>query len=206
MSSQPIAPDKNQITAVILSGGRGQRMAGEDKGWVELNDEPFIEHTLKRLQQQTNKIMISANRSLERYQQLGINVVTDQHSDFPGPLAGIYAALVHIETDWLLTVPCDTPLFPSELLQRFVSELSDKPNLIAVASDGKYLQPVFCLIHRSLSGSLKDFLDKGNHKTGLWIRQQNPLQVVFDDNEFQFTNINTPDELQSFIASQDKST
>jgi molybdopterin-guanine dinucleotide biosynthesis protein A len=203
MLSPPAAPTKNQVTAVILSGGRGQRMAGEDKGWVELNDEPFIEHTLKRLQQQADRIIISANRSLDRYQQLGIKVVTDQHADFPGPLAGIYAALTQMETDWLLTVPCDTPLFPSDLLQQFVDALTDSPNHIAVASDGAFLQPVFCLIHRSLADSLKNFLDNNGHKTGLWIRQQQPLEVVFNDNDAQFININTPEELQNFLASQD---
>ncbi|MEJ2141521.1 MAG: molybdenum cofactor guanylyltransferase MobA [Gammaproteobacteria bacterium] len=205
MTEQPIPPQPGQVTAVILSGGRSQRMAGEDKGWVELNDEPFIEHTLKRLGRQTDNIMISANRSLDRYQQLGIKVVTDQHSDFPGPLAGMYAALTEMETDWLLTVPCDTPLFPNDLLQRFISELSENPNRIAVASDGKYLQPVFCLIHRSLADNLKNFLDSDGHKTGLWIRQQKPLEVVFADGDRQFININTLAELQDFIASQDNS-
>lgn len=206
MSSLPAPPDKSQITAVILSGGRGQRMEGKDKGWVDLDSVPFIEHTLKRLQRQTGNIIISANRSLERYQGLGVKVVADLHDNFPGPLAGIYAALTQIETDWLLTVPCDTPLFPGDLLQRFIKELSDNPNRIAVASDGNYLQPVFCLIHRSLSFSLKNFLDSGSHKTGLWIRQQHPLEVVFDEDELQFININTLDELQDFLQQQDVTT
>lgn len=203
--NSPVPPTVDQVTAVILSGGRGQRMEGADKGWVELNHEPFIEHTLKRLQQQTSNIIISANRSLDRYQQLGISVIPDQHTNFPGPLAGIYAALTKIETDWLLTVPCDTPLFPEDLLQRFISELTDKPNRIAVASDGKYLQPVFCLIHRSLADNLKTFLDNDGHKTGLWIRQQQPLEVVFDNNDLQFTNINTLAELQHFLDLHGKS-
>lgn len=200
--STPPPPLINQVTAVILSGGRGQRMAGEDKGWLELKDEAFIEHALKRLQQQTSNIMISANRTLDRYQQLGIKVVTDQHANYPGPLAGIYAALTAMQTEWLLTVPCDTPLFPGDLLQRFITALQKQPNNIAVASDGQYLQPVFCLIHRSLADSLKSFLDNDGHKTGLWIRQQDPLEVVFDDHELQFTNINTPDELKNFLALQ----
>ena len=204
MKNPPSAPQINDVTAVILSGGRGQRMAGEDKGWVELDNEAFIEHTLNRLQLQTSNIIVSANRSLERYQQLGIKVVTDKHANFPGPLAGIYAALTEIQTDWLLTVPCDTPLFPNDLLQRFISELEQQPHAIAVASDGQYLQPVFCLIHRSLVDSLKTFLDSDEHKTGLWVRQQHPLQVVFQDNNSQFININTPDELTQFLESQDK--
>ena len=204
MKNPPSAPQINDVTAVILSGGRGQRMAGEDKGWIELDNEAFIEHTLNRLQLQTSNIIVSANRSLERYQQLGIKVVTDKHENFPGPLAGIYAALTEIQTDWLLTVPCDTPLFPNDLLQRFISELKKQPHTIAVASDGQYMQPVFCLLHRSLADSLKTFLDIDEHKTGLWVRQQDPLQVVFQDNNSQFININTPDELTQFLESQDK--
>lgn len=202
MNKQPPAPQTKDVTAVILSGGRGQRMSGEDKGWLELSDEAFIEHALQRLKRQTNNIIISANRSLQRYQQLGFRVVTDQHADYPGPLAGIYAALVEMETDWLLTVPCDTPLFPADLLQRFISGLEKQPNNIAVASDGQYLQPVFCLLHRSLAASLKAFLDNNEHKTGLWIRQQDPLVVVFADNDRQFININTPAELQQFLDTQ----
>jgi molybdenum cofactor guanylyltransferase len=130
--------------------------------------------------------------------------VVDQHADFPGPLAGIYAALTQMETDWLLTVPCDTPLFPEDLLQRFTSALEKTPNRIAVASDGKYLQPVFCLIHHSLAESLKTFLDNDGHKTGQWIRQQNPLEVIFEDNDAQFFNINSLEELQTFIELQGK--
>lgn len=197
--TKPISPPLiNTISAVILAGGRGQRMDEKDKGWIELNGKPLVEHTLQRLQQQTSNILISANRNLEQYRQLGNNIIVDQHPDFPGPLAGIYAALTQIETDWLLTVPCDTPLFPSDLLIRFITELTEQPQRIAVARDEKYLQPVFCLIHRSLSADLKTFLDEGGHKTGQWIRQNNPVEVLFNDSALQFFNINSPDDLQQF--------
>lgn len=201
MSEADCPPKIETISAVILAGGRSQRMGEKDKGWIALNGTPLIEHMLQRLRQQTTNIYISANRNLEKYQQLGVNIIVDQHPDFPGPLAGIYAALSQIETDWLLTVPCDTPLFPDDLLPRFISALTELPHhRIAVARDENYMQPVFCLIHRSLADNLKSFLDGDGHKTGQWIRQNDPLEVQFTDSTLQFFNINSPDDLQQLSA------
>lgn len=198
MANSVSPPQINNTSAVILAGGRGQRMGEQDKGWIPLNDNTLIEHTLQRLQLQLADISISANRNVDKYQKLGVPVIIDQHPDFPGPLAGIYAALSQIKSEWLLTVPCDTPLFPSDLLNQFINALSQQPGLIAVATDQQYMQPVFCLIHSSLADKLKAFIDEGGHKTGQWIKQNNPVEVMFKDNALQFFNINSPDDLQHF--------
>lgn len=200
MANPVSSPQLKTISAVILAGGRGQRMDEQDKGWITLDGTSLIELTLQRLQRQTTNIYISANRNLDKYRQLNTPVIIDQHADYPGPLAGIYAALSQIESEWLLTVPCDTPLFPADLLSQFIKALTRQPHLIAVATDERYMQPVFCLIHRSLAANLKEFLDEGHHKTGQWIRQNNPVEVMFKDNALQFFNINSPDDLEQFHA------
>lgn len=194
------SPCDDNTTAAILAGGRGQRMHGEDKGWIMLNGKPLVEHVLERLQKQVTHIMISANRNQASYQALGFPLVTDEHSEYPGPLAGIYSALQHNDREWLLTVPCDTPLFPDNLMEKLADAIRGTDRLIAVAHDGDFMQPVFCLLHRSLAASLKQFLDSGGHKTSQWIRQQPHIEVIFPADRQQFSNINTPEQLQEMAA------
>ncbi len=97
-----------QITAVILAGGRGTRMGGVDKGLVDYQGQPMIEHILARITPQVDHVMINANRHIERYQTYGVPVITDENDQFDGPLAGMQAALHHAATDWILsvTLPC----------------------------------------------------------------------------------------------------
>ncbi|MDH5570420.1 MAG: molybdenum cofactor guanylyltransferase MobA [Gammaproteobacteria bacterium] len=188
------------ITGIILSGGRATRMDGQDKGLIELKGQPFIAHVIHRLAPQVNHIRINANRNIEAYhklgQKFGYPVFTDTNQDFQGPLSGMLAAMKsETQHDWLLCVPCDAPLFPADLAERFIRSVNENSR-IAVAHDGKWMQPTFCLLHCSLADSLEQFLASGERKTGHWMRQQQAINVDFSDQKQAFANINTPEELQ----------
>jgi molybdenum cofactor guanylyltransferase len=178
------------VTALTLAGGQGSRMGGADKGWVEWQGKALVEHVLAQLVPQSTQQLISANRNLERYAQLGVPVVQDLRDGFAGPLAAIEAGLAVCETDWLLTCPVDTLNIPPDYAQRM---LAVRPS---VASKAGRLQPVFMLIHKDSLPDLRAFLDAGERKVGLWAERQGLRHVSFDDQPNALLNLNDWQALQ----------
>lgn len=189
-------PSKKNIQAHILAGGRGNRMQGADKGLLELNGKPLVEHVIERLDTQVTTISISANRNLEQYQRYDLPVIADSLQGFLGPLAGIHSALHACHTDWLLTVPVDCPLLPGDLVTRLSQAVISAHRPLAVVHDGTGLQPAFCLLHHSLTDKLQQYLEQGGRKTGDWLRQLNPALADYSDNPDAFININSPADLE----------
>ncbi|MEA3303396.1 MAG: molybdenum cofactor guanylyltransferase MobA [Pseudomonadota bacterium] len=181
-----------EITAVILAGGRGRRMGGKDKGLVVVNNLPLIEHVISAVSPQAGQLVINANRNIEEYQHYGFPVVSDTMADYQGPLAGFASTMAAAETDYIVTIPCDSPLLPADLVQRLVDALQNEDAELAVAHDGERLQPVFALIRVSLLPSLLDFLQRGDRKIDLWYAQHKMAKADFSDIPETFLNINTP--------------
>lgn len=189
----PIA-DISNITGLILAGGKARRLAEKDKGLIQLRNKRLIEHCIERLVPQTNGILINANRRQTDYQSLGYTVIADSLPDFAGPLAGLLSGLQNIKTEWMVSVPCDNPHIPANLVGKLVQVANENQCLLTVAScDGK-LQPVYCLLHRSLQNSLTKYLADGQRKVQAWVLQQTPCVVEFPDCH-EFENINTPEQL-----------
>ena len=184
----------NSITAVILAGGKGRRMAGQDKGLVELDGKPLVRHVLEAMAPQVEHILINANRNLEQYRRLGYPVVQDSLKDFQGPLAGFLSAMQVVDTPDILFLPCDGPLLPSDLVERFLTERDRTGADIAVAHDGERLQPVYALIPTRLKQDLASFLASGERKIDRWYTGQRMALVDFSDMPEIFRNINTLDE------------
>ncbi len=201
-----IAPE--EITGLILAGGRGSRMGGVDKGLQNLNGMPMALHTLLRLQMQTGQVIINANRNLAAYESFGAPVWPDVLADYAGPLAGFLTGLERCETPYLATVPCDTPRFPLDLVPRLAEALERENADIAMAAapeqdkDGQTkvrTQPVFCLLRVELLESLVDFTHKGGRKIDAWTALHKTVVVPFDqpgDDPLAFSNANTLAELQ----------
>ena len=193
-----------QITGLILAGGRAQRMGGIDKGLIPFHQKPLIETTIQRLKTQVGPILINANRNITKYAVYGYLVIMDETPDFSGPLAGFLMGLKNCKTPYLLTTPCDSPLFPEDLATKLASELEQANLDLVYASskeaDGKvWAQPVFCLMRANLQDSLISFLDKGDLKIDRWFKELKSGTVLFDDAQ-AFANANTPEELQSLEA------
>ena len=189
----------SDITGLVLAGGRAQRMGGIDKGLIPFKGIPLIESALERLKPQVHTILINANRNHSIYSSYGYPVLADEDDSFSGPLAGFVAGLKACKTPYLLTVPCDSPLFPLDLANQLVDSLKTNQVKIGYASSqdtaGKiWAQPVFCLMHKDLLGSLKIFIESGERKIDRWFAQENACSVPFA-NEKAFTNANTPEEL-----------
>jgi len=194
---------KDDITGLILAGGRGSRMGGADKGLQNHHGIPLAMHAMLRLSPQVGHLMINANRNLGAYDSFGVPVWPDALPEYPGPLAGFLAGLEHCETGYLVTVPCDTPNFPDDLVQRLAQALAAEDAELAMAAtpgpDGPQLQPVFCLMKTTLMESLVAFTHAGQRKIDRWTAQHRCATVVFDDAD-AFFNANTADELRQLQA------
>ncbi|HID45593.1 MAG TPA: molybdenum cofactor guanylyltransferase [Chromatiaceae bacterium] len=189
-----------QISAVILAGGRGSRMGGQDKGLVKLEGKPMIGHVISTIAPQTGKLLINANRNLDAYQALGYPVIRDELDGFQGPLAGILSALDHIQNPYLLCVPCDVPGLPADLAQRLSSALQNQQGDLAVVHDGEKLQPAFALIPVRLREDLRAYVGRGERKLRSWCKTHRLALADFSDKPECFANINDGTELQQFSA------
>lgn len=189
------------VTGLILAGGKGRRMGGLDKGLLQLNHKPLYQLVYECLQQQVDHILISANRHQDQYRQSACPVISDEFDNFQGPLAGILAGLKAIETGYLLVVPCDSPVFPDDLLQRMQMAMDSQSSNLAIAHDGQRLQPLFALISKALQGSLEEYLSTGHRRVSDWFLSENAVIVEFEPDPHQFKNVNTPED---FVVLADK--
>jgi molybdopterin-guanine dinucleotide biosynthesis protein A len=174
-------------------------MGGVDKGLQNYAGVPLAMHALMRLGPQVGQLMINANRNLGAYEAFGVPVWPDAAPDYAGPLAGFLAGLERCETPYLVTVPCDSPLFPDDLVQRLANAMVENDADIAMAAtregDALQVQPVFCLMKTRLLESLIQFTQGGQRKIDKWTAQHRCVDVPFED-AHAFANANTLDELK----------
>lgn len=214
MGTPATAIAASAVCAVVLAGGRATRMGGLDKGLQVFQGQPLAATALQRLRLQSGGapglMAINANRNQAEYAALGVPVWSDSVPDFVGPLAGFLVAMQQCQGrfDYVLSVPCDSPLFPLDLLQRLSAALVAEQAEIAMAlapdaqEDGSTVlrpQPVFCLMRSSLGVSLQRFIDDGGRKIGAWTASHKQVKVPFNTpaDLRAFANANTLDELHA---------
>ena len=170
-------------------------MNGVEKGLVLLQQKPLIAHVIARLQPQVDEIFINANREITQYEAFGLPVLKDENKEFIGPLAGFSLGLQHAKHDYVLTVPCDSPLLPLDLAQRLMAAFLEHPADIAVASSDENVHPVFCLMKKSVLPSLLAYIESGERKVSTWQKSQKYIEVDFSDCNDAFVNLNTFEDL-----------
>jgi molybdopterin-guanine dinucleotide biosynthesis protein A len=186
--------ERSKISAVILAGGQARRMGGSDKGLILLNGRPLIAWALERIAPQIDELFVSANRNLDQYRCFGYPVLPDASSDFRGPLAGLLSAMTGAEYPLILSVPCDTPFLPDDLVGRLADAIEESGADIAIPVCNGQVHRAICLCRRSLRPSLENFLDQNGRRVGEWQSGLRRIEVPFDD-ERQFLNLNTAGEL-----------
>ncbi len=186
-----------EVTGIVLAGGQGSRMGGVDKGLQLFRGKPMAAHVVERLAPQVDELLINANRNPEAYAQFGHRVIADEIEGFAGPLAGFERGLAHAKGDLVVTVPCDSPFLPADLVARLREALEGEQAELAVAKTGEQAHPVFSLMRRSVHASLRDFLAGGQRKIDRWYGALDVVLVSFDDEADAFLNINTREELAS---------
>ena len=191
--------DRLKITGIVLAGGQGRRMGGVDKGLQLLNGRPMIAHVIERLAPQVEDIVINANQNREAYAAFGHPVVPDAIEGYAGPLAGLHAGLQAATQALVVTVPCDSPFLPVDLVQKLAAALVASEADLAMAVTGtdatRQMHPVFCLMKTTLLPQLTHYLQTGGRKVEAWYRSGKLTEVLFED-ESAFANINTEADLR----------
>ena len=188
------------ITGIVLAGGKGSRIGGVDKGLQPLRGRPMVEWVLARFTPQVSEIIINANQNVPLYAKYEHRVVPDQIGGFAGPLAGLHAALAAARTEWVVTVPCDSPFLPRDLVARLAAAAASANATLAVARTFDQPHPVFALVRTDVAPHLSAFLEGGGRKIDAWYATLAVVEVAFDDEADAFRNINTAAELAAAHA------
>jgi molybdenum cofactor guanylyltransferase len=195
---------RQSVTALILAGGRGSRLGGQDKGLLTLRGRPLVERILAAIEPQVDAVLINANRNRDRYQRYGHPVISDPLEGFQGPLAGLAAGLAAAFTPLVVTLPCDCPRVPRDLVGRLRRAYRERAADVAMVHDGQRAQPVYALLGRDLLASLEAFLAAGERKLMGWYGQHPVVFADFSDCADIFVNVNTPEDMAHLERSQSR--
>lgn len=192
---------KNDVTAIILSGGQGIRFGGKDKGLLEWQGKPLIQHVVERLKPQVANITINCNRNIETYKALGFTVSTDLNKDYLGPLAGIQAAAQYIDTPWCLVCANDTPLLPDDLVDRLWTVAQQTQSQIAypLCKDRHHYLPA--LIETKILVRCGDYLSSGGRSLKSWYQDYRVSVADYSLEPGGFINVNNATTLAQLPGS-----
>ncbi len=192
----------NDITCVILAGGLARRMGNIDKAFVTLANQPMLAHVVERVKPQTASIIINANGDPARFADWGLPVIADTIDDFPGPLAGVLAAMEWAQanqpqTKWVVSVPVDTPFVPANLVKRLSGAITDNQADMACARSNGRNHPVVGMWPVALADNLRRALkDEALRKVDLWTGRFKLAVAEFATVPVDpFFNINRPEDI-----------
>ena len=188
--------EKKEFTAILLAGGKSSRMM-EDKGLIELQGKKMIEHTIEKLKEITEYIIIITKNPA--YRQFGYPCFGDIYKDL-GPLGGIYTGLVNSTTEINLVLGCDTPFLSSAILKSLIDK-SNSEDVLVTVHRGK-TEPLCAVYKRKCAPHFQSFLEKGKLKVTDAFAGLHMAVMNFDYEKWvindEFTNINTPEELKKY--------
>ncbi|MBD0702898.1 MULTISPECIES: molybdenum cofactor guanylyltransferase MobA [unclassified Pseudomonas] len=192
MTSNTSSPS---CSILLLAGGRGQRMGGQDKGLLQWQGEPLIAHLHRRTRALSDDLIISCNRNPERYALYADQLVHDDEGGFPGPLAGIRAGLKVARYPSLLVLPCDVPQIDSSLLDSMLSEASQHPDKPLMVRHGEHWEPLLCVIPVALAPAFEQAWSEGERSPGRIMRALHATALQCPANDIRLANLNTPELL-----------
>ncbi|HEX4548050.1 molybdenum cofactor guanylyltransferase MobA [Pseudomonas sp.] len=184
-------------SVLLLAGGRGQRMGGQDKGLIEWQGEPLIAHLQRKVRPLTDDLIVSCNRNRERYAAYADQLVSDEQSDFPGPLAGILAGLRAARLSHLLVLPCDVPRIDAALLQDMRETASQFPDKPLMLRHDDHWEPLLCVIPVALLPMFENAWNAGERSPGRIMRNLGATALQCPDNDPRLANLNTPELLNA---------
>lgn len=182
---------------LLLAGGRGQRMGGQDKGLIEWHGEPLIAHLHRKTRSLSDDLIISCNRNLEKYAPYADQLVHDDEGDFPGPLAGIRAGLKAARHESLMVLPCDVPRIDAALLHSMREAASQHPDTPLTLRHGEHWEPLLCIIPVALGEAFEKAWQEGERSPGRLMRKLGAIALQCPENDPRLANLNTPELLSA---------
>lgn len=194
--------DRDDVVGVLLAGGLARRMGGGDKCLRPLGGRTLLEHAIDRLEPQVGGLVLNANGDPSRFERFRVPVEADPVEGFVGPLAGVLAGMAWAERNapdrpWVVTVPTDAPLFPTDLVARLSAQLVwDEADLACAASGGRH-HPVFGLWPVSLRAALHAaVVDRETRKVDVFTADYRMAVADWPVGSVDpFLNVNRPEDL-----------
>lgn len=180
---------------ILLAGGRGQRMGGQDKGLIEWHGKPLVAWLHAIARPLTDDLLVSCNRNQERYAAFADQLVGDDEPNFPGPLAGIRAGLAAARHSWLMVFPCDAPLIDKALAAHLYAAAQDRPDTPIMVRRGDQWEPLFCIIPVSLASAVETAWHAGERSNREILLTLGARSLDLDENDPRLANLNSPDLL-----------
>tara|TARA_B110000014_G_C20044953_1_gene543300 strand:+ start:387 stop:986 length:600 start_codon:yes stop_codon:yes gene_type:complete len=184
------------ITALLLCGGKGARLGGQDKPLLSLGSDKIIDHLLTRLKPQTGEIVISCSRNVARYEAYKVRIVVDESPD-EGPLGGLQSAFKAVNTEWALTCPGDIPFLTRDLVTRL--SLDAERQGVAVPFADNERQNLCLLINQERRNELVAFYVQGGRAVKRWLDIASIQSTDLSELGSSFFNVNTARELEEAI-------
>lgn len=186
-----------ECSILLLAGGRGQRMGGQDKGLIDWQGRPLIAHLHAKVRDLTDDLIISCNRNQALYRAFADRLVADEQADFPGPMAGIRAGLQAARHDFLLVIPCDVPNIDLALLQAMRERAASTPQLPLMLREGEHWQPLLCVIPTPHRRAFEEAWAAGERSPGRVMRSLQAVELACPAGDQRLANLNTPQLLQA---------
>ena len=183
---------KTQITGVVLAGGESSRM-GEDKSLMLVNEQKLIEFSIHALKPFCKEVLISSSKN--GHQSFSCRKISDSHQKI-GPIAGIQSALVHSDTDYIIILPCDSPMVKPEFVEYLISEIKSDTSII-VPKYGQHLEPLFAIYHKKILPIVETQIRKEDYRL-THLLELCQAKIVEVKDRTCFVNINTPEDFQKF--------
>ncbi len=182
---------------LLLAGGRGQRMGGQDKGLLQWHGQPLIAHLQRLARPLTDDLIISCNRNHERYAAYADQLVSDDSADFPGPLAGIRAGLFAARHGYLLILPCDVPHIDGRLLADLRATARLNRQVPVMVRHGEFWEPLLCIIPVALKDQVEQAWQAGERSPRKILLQLGAVGLECAADDPRLANLNTPDLLHT---------
>ncbi|CRM16555.1 MULTISPECIES: molybdenum cofactor guanylyltransferase MobA [Pseudomonas] len=193
----PIDSSPLPCSILLLSGGRGQRMGGQDKGLLDWRGQPLIAHLQSLVRPLTDDLIISCNRNPQQYAVYADQLVNDDSPDFPGPLAGIRAGLAAARHAHLLILPCDVPHIDARLLADLRQTAQRNPLLPVMVRHGEFWEPLICIIPTHLQTEVEQAWRAGERSPRKIFLQLGGVGLECPADDPRLANLNTPELLQT---------
>jgi molybdopterin-guanine dinucleotide biosynthesis protein A len=194
--------DTPATPGVLLAGGMARRMGGGDKPMRRIGGRTILARVLARLQPQCDGLILNANGDPARFAMFGLPVIADTVENFPGPLAGILAALDWAaanrpEVSWVLSAAADCPFLPRDLVARLHRARAERNAQLAVAASAGQSHPVIGLWSVALREELRHALVvEDMRKIDRWTARYSLATVTWQAQPLDpFFNANTMDDI-----------
>ena len=200
---------ENNILGIILAGGKSSRF-GEDKSTAKLGNKTLLDHTVNKIENEFNEILVISNNKDFNFKNNKIHLVEDCIKGQLGPLVGILTAMKWVTKNkknykWIGSFPCDTPFFDIKLISELKIKVKETSKKLIFLNSNKKRHNIFGFWSLDLIEILEKDIKNSFRKVELWADKVGYENININEEKFdRFLNINTKKDLEKAKENLDK--